>query len=117
MKIRTIFSQNQFLGHYPSWWRYKVCEYKYLLGQGEFFLGEIESLITTGGAGAILILLIEKYTTWLPPWYYAPLIVLFLRIVKIIMGQVDRKYLKFGQAQQEFSLRANLTPAGTETMD
>lgn len=117
MYIFPIIGGNKILGHYPSWWRYKYCEYKYLVGQGESIIGELETLFTYGGIGMILILGIERYTGWLAPWYYAPILVLVLRIMKICVGAVDRKYLKTGQAMQEYTLRAKLTPTGNEMWD
>ena len=117
MRIPYIWSNNQLFGRYLSWYRAKFCDYKYNLGQGEFLMGELEGLISTGGLAGILILLIDKYTGYLLPWYLVLVIAFGSKILKVFIGILDKRVLKIGQASNEYTVRKNLAPVSNEMLD
>lgn len=104
-------------GYNSSWYRNAFCAYKYALGQGEMLVGEIESIITLGGLGGILILIINKYTNWLAPWWILVILVICLKIIKVFIGRLDKRYFKLGQAMSEYTSRKKINVWEAEKME
>ena len=105
------------LGREGSWYRNKFVDYKYYLSQGEMIFGEIESLITSGGIGGIIVLMVERYSGWLMPWQMVIVLVLALRVLKVFVGRLDKKYLKLGQAMAEYGQRKQINLFEMEKME
>ena len=104
-------------GHRRRWYLEKIIAYRYYLGRGDFFFSEIEGLLSTGGLGGILILIVEKYSNYLFPWQLAILLVLCFRALKVCLGIIDKKYIKSGQTEAEWGVRKGLNSWATEQMN
>ena len=115
--MKPIWKNNQFFGQYLSWYRFKFCEYKYNLNQGEMIMGEVESLLAVGGIIGMLVLVIERWSGWLMPWQWAVIAGLALRVLKIYLGHLDRTKLKIGQAMSTYGIEQNTQPKSVEQLE
>ena len=91
--------------------------YRYYLGQGEMIIGEIEQLVASGGIAAVLLLVIERYSGWLPPWQWAVAIGLGMRVLKVLAGIADRKWLKLGQMSTEWGYKKKVNTFSVAQME
>ena len=117
IKFRPIIGNSMFLGHYGSWWRNLFLDYKYNLGRGEAIIGEFETIVMFGGAGAMIVLAVEKWSGWLMPWSWVIILAIFMRFLKVYIGSLDRNILKIGQAAAEYNTKKSLDPINREKLD
>ena len=123
MKIFPIISREPLSGHlivygrYGSWYRDQFVKYCYYLGQGEFIVGQIESLIYAGGITGALVLVIERWSGWLCPWPIAIVFAFGIRILKVYVGRLDKNVFKVGQAMSEYGIKAKTAPKSVEVLE
>ena len=74
-------------------------------------------MIATGGFVGILVLLMEKWTGWLMPFKWVLLFAFIMRGLKVIAGYCDKRWLKMGQASQEYGVKKKLSLPTVEIID
>jgi hypothetical protein len=93
-----------------------LAKFRLRAGRGNTWTSELKGMFLIMAGGGAILLTIEKYFGILLPLWVLPVIWVVQKVLEVIMGRIDEKYLKFWQIETEY-LSRHLNPWNMELLD